>query len=387
MSAARGTGATIDPGAMLGMFGGGQLGRMFTIAARVMGYRVTVLDPDPDSPAGALADRHLQADYLDDDALAELAATCAAVTTEFENVPASALERLAARCIVRPHAAAVAPTQDRLAEKGFLDGAAIPTVAWAPVEQADDVGPALERVGVPALMKRAQGGYDGKGQVAVTSADGAAAAFATLGSQRCILEQRVELERELSVIVCRAADGTVACYPPGENVHVDGILATTMLPAAIDPALAERAVEIAAAVGRALDYCGVLGVELFVTGHGEILVNELAPRPHNSGHYTLDACVTDQFQQQVRLLCGYGPGDTRLLSPVAMVNLLGDLWQEGDPDWQRVLAEPGAQLHLYGKAQARPGRKMGHVNLLAGTGSEALARARGLLRELGGNPG
>ncbi|MDZ7828646.1 MAG: 5-(carboxyamino)imidazole ribonucleotide synthase [Halofilum sp. (in: g-proteobacteria)] len=386
MSVGEVTAAPIAPGAMLGMLGGGQLGRMFTMAARVMGYRVTVLDPDPRSPAGALADRHLQADYLDESALDELAATCAAVTTEFENVPAAALERLAAHCVVRPHAGAVAPTQDRLEEKGFLDRASIPTVAWAPVRGEDDLAAAVEQVGTPALLKRAQGGYDGKGQANVASAEAAGDAFADLGGAPCILEQRVELARELSVIVCRAADGTVACYPPGENVHVDGILATTVLPATIDAALADRAREIAGAVAGALDYCGVLGVELFVTRGGDLLVNELAPRPHNSGHYTLDACAIDQFQQQVRLLCGYGPGDTRLLSPVAMVNLLGDLWNDGDPDWGRVFAQRGANLHLYGKAQPRPGRKMGHVNVVAEDPGEALDAARTLLRDLGGRP-
>lgn len=383
MSADGVTGDPIAPGAMLGILGGGQLGRMFTIAARVMGYRVTVLDPDPDSPAGALADRHLQAAYLDEAALDDLASSCAAVSTEFENVPATALERLSTHCIVRPHAAAVSPTQDRIAEKDFLDRAAIPTVAWAPVRDEDDLAAAVQHVGMPALLKRARGGYDGKGQASVADPASAALALADLGGEACILEQRVELERELSVIVCRAADGTVACYPPGENVHIDGILATTVLPANIDAALADRALEIAGAVAGALDYCGVLGVELFVTPRGEILVNELAPRPHNSGHYTLDACATDQFQQQVRLLCGYAPGDTRLLSPVAMVNLLGDLWRDGEPDWGRVLGQPGAKLHLYGKAQPRPGRKMGHVNVLAEDRDRALANARALLRELG----
>lgn len=374
----------IMPGAMLGMLGGGQLGRMFTMAARAMGYRVTVLDPDPNSPAGSLADRHLRADYLDESALAEFARTCAAVSTEFENVPAAALERLADQCVVRPHGAAVSPTQDRVAEKSFLDRASIPTVAWAPVRNTHELAPAVDHVGTPALMKRAQGGYDGKGQAGIHRPEDAAGAFESLGAQACILEQRVELERELSVIVCRAADGEMACYPPGENVHEHGILSTTVLPASVDEEVEHRAVEIAGAVATALDYCGVLGVELFVTTGGEVLVNELAPRPHNSGHYTLDACATDQFEQQVRLLCGFGPGDTRLLSPVAMVNLLGDLWRDGDPDWGRVFEQPGAKLHLYGKAQPRPGRKMGHVNLLAENADDALAGVRRLLRELAG---
>ncbi|MDX1610209.1 MAG: 5-(carboxyamino)imidazole ribonucleotide synthase [Halofilum sp. (in: g-proteobacteria)] len=380
------TAGPVLPGATLGMLGGGQLGRMFTIAARIMGYRVVVLDPDPESPAGALAHRHLQADYLDSTALDALAADCVAVSTEFENVPAAALERLAESCLVRPHAAAVAPCQDRLEEKAFLDRAAIPTVDWAPVRAAADAEPAAARIGTPALMKRARGGYDGKGQHDVADAGQASAAFDALGGEPCILERRLELERELSVIVCRAADGAIACYPPGENVHVGGILATTRVPAAVDDALARRATEIAAAVAGALDYCGVLGVELFVTGAGEVLVNEIAPRPHNSGHYTLDACASSQFEQQVRLLCGFAPAATTLLSPVAMVNLLGDLWDGGDPDWARVFAEPAAKLHLYGKTRPRPGRKMGHVNVLADSAEAALAQASALLRDLGGRP-
>lgn len=379
--------APILPGATLGMLGGGQLGRMFTVAARTMGYRVIVLDPAPDSPAGALAQRHLQAEYLAAGALDTLAAECAAVSTEFENVPAAALERLAESCTVRPAAAAVAPAQDRAAEKSFLDGAAIPTVAWAPVTGEDEIDAALARVGTPAILKRAQGGYDGKGQQTVTAADDAAAAFADLGGAPCILEQRVELACELSVIVCRAADGTLACYPPGENVHVGGILATTRVPAAVDDGIGARATTIAGEVAAALDYIGVLGVELFVTTGDEVLVNEIAPRPHNSGHFTLDASATSQFEQQVRLLCGFGPGETKLLSPVAMVNLLGDLWRDGDPDWARVFAEPGAKLHLYGKTEARPGRKMGHVNVLDDDPDRALQRARDLLRDLGGDPG
>ena len=378
--------APILPGATLGMLGGGQLGRMFTVAARTMGYRVAVLDPDADSPAGALAHRHLQADYLDPQALDALAAECAAVSTEFENVPATALERLADRCTVRPAAAAVAPTQDRSAEKAFLDRAGIPTVAWATVGSADEADLAVAEVGTPAILKRAQGGYDGKGQEPVATAADAGAAFVALDEVPCILERRVELACELSVIVCRGADGGIACCPPGENVHVGGILATTRVPAAVDASVRDRAVAIAGEVAAALDYTGVLGVELFVTTGDEVLVNELAPRPHNSGHYTLDASATSQFEQQVRLLCGFGPGDTRLLSPVAMVNLLGDLWADGDPDWARVFAEPGAKLHLYGKTRARPGRKMGHVNVLDEDPARALERARALLRDLGGTP-
>ncbi len=374
----------IMPGATLGMLGGGQLGRMFTVAARTMGYRVLVLDPDPNSPAGAMADAHVHAGYLDTAALDRLVGECAAVSTEFENVPAEALGRLARDCVVRPAGDAVAPTQNRLREKAFFDRHGLPTVPWTAVSSPRDLKSALAAVGTPSLLKHAAGGYDGKGQAPVDSPDAAADAFAALGEAECILERRVTLARELSVIVCRAADGTVACYPPGENIHVDGILATTALPAAVDAAMAERARAVAAATAEALGYVGVLGVELFVTGDDEILVNELAPRPHNSGHYTLDASATTQFEQQVRLLCGFGPGPTDLLSPVAMVNLLGDLWRDGDPDWSRVFATPGANLHLYGKREPRPGRKMGHINVLAADATTALERARALHAELAG---
>jgi 5-(carboxyamino)imidazole ribonucleotide synthase len=377
---------TMPPGATLAMLGGGQLGRMFTVAARTLGYRVHVLDPDPASPAGALAHDHLCAAFTDAGALDALARTCAAVTTEFENVPAEALERLARACIVRPGAAAVAATQNRLHEKAFFAAHGLPTVAWAavpePARDANALDAAVAAVGTPALLKRAAGGYDGKGQAGVDTPTATAAARAEVGPVECILEQRVALARELSVIVCRAADATVACYPPGENRHEHGILATTHLPAAIDDHLANRAQALAAETAAALDYVGVLGVELFVTTDGEVLLNELAPRPHNSGHYTLNAAATSQFEQQVRLLCGYAPASTALLSPVAMVNLLGDLWGGGEPDWDRVFAAPGAHLHLYGKNQPRPGRKMGHINVLADDAATARDRTQTLHADL-----
>ncbi len=375
------------PGATLGILGGGQLGRMFTVAARTMGYRVLVLDPTADSPAGQLADERLQADYRDAAALERMAGDCAAVSTEFENVPAEALERLARDCVVRPAAEAVAPTQNRLREKAFFDRYDLPTVAWARVGDSDELDAAVAAVGTPALLKRAAGGYDGKGQAPVDAPDAARAAFAALGGAECILERRVALERELSVIVCRAADGTIATYAPGENVHAGGILFTTCAPAPVDAALAGRARALAASTAEALGYVGVLGVELFVTGDGVLNLNEVAPRPHNSGHHTLDACATSQFEQQVRLLCGFRPGPTDLLSPVAMLNLLGDLWRQGEPPWARVFATPGARLHLYGKGEARPGRKMGHVNVLAATADEALERARALHAGLAPRPG
>lgn len=375
----------IEPGATLGMLGGGQLGRMFTLAARTMGYAVVVLDPDPHSPAGALASEHVRADYLDAAALDHLAATCAAVTTEFENVPADALERLAADCVVRPQAAAVAPVQDRVSEKSLLDRHGLPTAPWAPLRSRRDLAGAVAAVGTPAVIKTARGGYDGKGQAAVDAPDDAEAAFAEVDAAVSILERRIELACEISVIVCRAADGGVATYPPAANVHRNGILFTSTVPAGVAAPIADRARAIAIDVAKALDYVGVLGVEMFVTPAGDVLVNEIAPRPHNSGHYTLDAAATTQFEQQVRLLCGAPPGDTALLTPVSMVNLLGDVWLDGAPDWTRVLDDPSAYLHLYGKREPRPGRKMGHLNVVDPVADTALARAVAHRRALAGD--
>jgi len=365
----------ILPGATLGVLGGGQLGRMFTLQARTMGYRVVVLDPDAGSPAGQLADHHLRAAYTDPDALDQLARECAAVTTEFENVPADALERLSAWVRVRPPGAAVATAQDRIGEKSFLERHGFATASFRAVRSAEGVAEAVGAVGTPALLKTSRMGYDGKGQAAVDRPEEAAAAFAQLGSVPCVLEERLELEREVSVVLARGDDGTVAPFPVGENRHRDGILETTVVPARIPAPLADAALELAGRVATALDYVGVLGVELFVANGGRLYVNELAPRPHNSGHYTLDACSTDQFEQQVRALCGLPLAQPRLLTPVAMVNLLGDLWAGGPPRWDEAFRRPGVRLHLYGKAEARPGRKMGHLNCLAATADQALALA------------
>jgi 5-(carboxyamino)imidazole ribonucleotide synthase len=363
----------IHPGATLGVVGGGQLGRMFTVRAREMGYRV--LDPDIGSPAGSIADRHLAAEYHDSLALDELADACRAVTVEFENVPAGVLERLADRVIVRPSAAAVAIAQDRTREKQFIRDHGFPTAEFHPVASLEDLAAAWPRIGSPALLKTARLGYDGKGQASVDSLAGAQAAFLALGRE-CILERRIGLEREISVVLARGADGAIACYPPGENVHVDGILSTTTVPARVSPTVVAEADEIARALAEALRYVGVLGVEMFVAEGGRLFVNELAPRPHNSGHYTLDACVTDQFEQQVRTLAALPLGSPRLLTPVTMLNLLGDLWRDGPPPWDRLLALPGVKLHLYGKRHARPGRKMGHATCLAESAEAAAALAR-----------
>ena len=375
----------ILPGATLGMLGGGQLGRLFTIAARTMGYHVIVLDPDPDSPAGALASEHLRADYQDAAALDHLARACAAVTTEFENVPAATLERLARRCMVRPGARAVAITQDRIHEKNFLRDHGFATAPFAVVRSEQDLLDGLETIGTPALLKVSRFGYDGKGQATVRNAREALAAWNAMKREPCVLERRMALDTEVSVVLARGIDNAVAVYPVGENVHVNGILDLSVVPARVSVARARAAQAAARRIAARLEYVGVLAVEFFISG-GKLLVNEIAPRPHNSGHYSIDACVTSQFEQQVRALCGLPLGDTRLLSPAAMVNLLGDLWAHGAPRWERVLESPRAKLHLYGKRAARPGRKMGHYTCLATTPSKARTEALELRRSLARRP-
>ncbi|MEJ5210432.1 MAG: 5-(carboxyamino)imidazole ribonucleotide synthase [Burkholderiales bacterium] len=369
------TAGMILPGATLGVLGGGQLGRMFTMAALTMGYRVLVLDPDPDSPAGQIATEHLRADYRDAAALERMGRECAAVTTEFENVHADSLRLLARHTVVRPSGDAVAIVQDRAREKTFLAEAGFPTAPFGLVPNAQALPEAAARTGFPALLKVSRFGYDGKGQARVESLDEARAAFAAMGNEPCVLEAFLPLAAELSVVLGRDAAGRTACYPVAENRHRNGILDISMAPARVSPAVAEQARAMAVAIAEKLDYCGVLAVEFFLLEGDRLVVNEIAPRPHNSGHYTLDACLTSQFQQQVRVLCGLPLGDTRLFSPVVMVNLLGDVWRDGPPDWSALLAHPDLKLHLYGKRQARPGRKMGHFNVVAPTLEAALATA------------
>jgi 5-(carboxyamino)imidazole ribonucleotide synthase len=348
---------------------------MFTLQARTMGYGVVVLDPDPASPAGAVANRHLQVDYDNERALAELSASCAAITTEFENVPASALEILARSSLVRPPVEAVATSQDRITEKSFLQSHGIPTARFQPVRNLDELKTAVAGLRLPALLKTSRLGYDGKGQTLVRNEDEAVRAFQGLGGVPCVLEERLALECELSVVLARGADGDVASFPVAENQHRNGILETSVVPARVPDAMAREARELATGLAEEMEYVGVLGVELFVANGGRLLVNEMAPRPHNSGHYTLDACSTDQFEQQLRALCGLPLAHPWLLSPVAMINLLGDLWTDGAPRWEEALRRPGVRLHLYGKAEPRPGRKMGHLNCLATDPDRALATA------------
>lgn len=372
----------ILPGATLGVLGGGQLGRMFTLAAKVMGYQVVVLDPDPASPAGHLADIHLKADYRDAVALLRMGSLCDAVTTEFENVPAASLDMLDKHCLVAPSPQALAVAQDRLVEKSRAREFGCDTAPFANIESAEDLTSAWAQIGAPALLKTRRLGYDGKGQVRVNSQDELIAAFAELGSVPCLLEGFLPLEREVSVVLARNQANEIAFFPLAENQHRHGILDISIVPARVPEKIADAARSMAAGLAHGLDYVGVMAVEFFILADGRIVFNEMAPRPHNSGHYTLDACATDQFQQQVRALCGLPLGDPRLLSPVVMVNLLGDVWQP-QPDWQALLRHPGVQLHLYGKAEARPGRKMGHYNCLAANLEEALQLALTTRADLG----
>ncbi|MGD8926340.1 MAG: 5-(carboxyamino)imidazole ribonucleotide synthase [Thioalkalispiraceae bacterium] len=372
----------ILPGATLGVLGGGQLGRMFTAAARSMGYKVIVLDPDPMSPAAALANEHLQKDYTDPDALDYLAEQCAAVTVEFENVPVEVLRRLESDCLVRPAARAVEYAQDRIREKNFIQECGLDTAPFHAVRELTDLDAALAVVKLPAMLKTAVLGYDGKGQRLISNVAQAEAAFTELGNKPCVLEERVDLNKELSVLLARSSEGEIAIYPPSENIHVNGILDTSIVPARIAPGITEQAMTMARSLAEQLNYCGVLTVEFFLTHDDKLLINEIAPRPHNSGHYTLDASLTSQFEQQVRMLCGLPPGDTRLLSPVVMINLLGDLWIDGEPHWDKLFEQANAKLHLYGKKTARPGRKMGHFNVLSSEIDKALKIAEQVRQQL-----
>jgi 5-(carboxyamino)imidazole ribonucleotide synthase len=363
----------IVPRSTLGMLGGGQLGRMFVIAARTMGYDVIVLDPDPNSPAGGVASEHLIRVYDDTNALDYLAQRCAVVTTEFENIPALTLAYLAKKVAVHPSANVMHIAQHRKLEKQFFRDQGLDTADFIALESEDDLEAARDFT-FPAILKTAMLGYDGKGQVVCERFSDLKAAFEQVGKKHCVLEQRIDLACEVSVVLGRSTMGDVSCFPIAENSHANGILDVTLVPASISSALAEQAVDAATRIANGLDYCGVLAVEFFISTDDRVLVNEMAPRPHNSGHYTLDACVTSQFEQQVRMVCGLPAGSSDLHTPVAMWNLLGDVWPEdAEPDWAAVLEFELAKLHLYGKTEARPGRKMGHINCLGETLEDAKA--------------
>lgn len=381
--------APILPPATLGLLGGGQLGRMFAERARTLGYDVVVLDPDPQAPAAHFASRHICAGYADESALAELA-RCAAVTTEFENPPAASLAWLAERTRVRPGAFAVGIAQDRIREKAFFRSHGFPVGNFAVIETAAELSLARGRVKFPAILKTARFGYDGKGQVRVDSPDALEEAWAQMKHSAAVLEELLPLTKEVSVVLARSANGDVSLFPTAENRHRHGILDVTIVPADLSPIQATEAQAIAQRLASALDYVGVLAVEMFVV-RGEILLNEIAPRPHNSGHYTLEGTVISQFEQQVRAVCGLPLGDTTLTHASVMVNLLGDVWPEicqgaargTQPDWAAVLAEPGVHLHLYGKTEPRRARKMGHFTVTASSRDVALERALRLRKGLG----
>jgi 5-(carboxyamino)imidazole ribonucleotide synthase len=372
--------AFIAPGATLGVMGGGQLARMFVHAAQQMGYATAVLDADPASPAGLVAHHHVRAGYLDADGLAELVRLSAAITTEFENVPAASLATLAATRPVAPGAAAVAVCQDRAAEKAHFERSGVACAPYAAVDNAAQLAAVPEHL-LPGILKTARLGYDGKGQARVTDRAELGVAWNALGGVPCVLEKMLPLAFELSVIVARGASGDIVHFPVQQNLHRDGILAVTRVPAAdIAASIQQRAVAAARSVAATLEYVGVLCIEFFVLADGALVVNEMAPRPHNSGHYSLDACDVSQFDLQVRAMTGAPLVAPRQHSPCVMLNLLGDLWfraagREQTPDWAGVLVLPGVHLHLYGKASARPGRKMGHLTVTAATAAEADAVA------------
>ena len=377
----------IQPPATLGMLGGGQLGRYFVIAAHELGYRVMVLDPDAHSPAGRIADEHLVADYADADALERMAQACAAVTTEFENVPADTLAYLSKFVPVRPGAEAVAICQNRSAEKGFLRDGGFPHAPYADIRSEADVAAANAGL-FPGILKVARFGYDGKGQVRVASREEALAAFIRLKHEHCVLEALLPLDYELSVVLARDEHGSVKCFPTAENSHRHGILDVSIVPARTSGCLAANAEEMAERIATRMAYIGVLAVEFFVV-RGQLYVNEMAPRPHNSGHYTLDACAASQFEQQVRAVCGLPLGEARAHSAAVMVNLLGDLWylrepnHSHEPDWHTLLAYPGLNLHLYGKHHARHGRKMGHFTVIGSDAAAAQTTAMAARRQIG----
>jgi len=365
----------IAPGSTIGILGGGQLGRMFAMAARRLGYRVHTLAPEHDTPTGQIADVEIVAPYADLDQVRAFARAVDVVTFEFENVPAAAVAAAAEEALVRPNGAALEVAQHRIREKRFLASHGLPVAPYFEVHSEADLLEGVARIGRPAVLKTAALGYDGKGQVALGPDTDPVAAWEQLGRAECVLESFIDLAREISVIGARGVDGSTSFFEPFDNTHRHHILDVTLAPADIPANVAFDAIEVTREVLEGLDYVGILCIEFFVAKDGRLLVNELAPRPHNSGHLTFDACRTSQFEQQVRAICGYPLGATDLLQPAAMVNLLGDLWANGEPNWAAALAMPDVKLHLYGKTSARPGRKMGHLTVMAPTAAQARDRA------------
>lgn len=362
----------ILPGSTIGILGGGQLGRMFVTAARTMGYEVIVFDPDKKSPAGSLATQHICASYDDKTALKQLAEACEVITIEFENIPLNSVKTLQQITPVYPDLKALEIAQNRIKEKTFIQDMGFKTAEFVTISCDEDCLSAPVHI-FPAILKTAELGYDGKGQVVCNSKAELMMAFKQLNNVSCVLEKKINLLKEVSVIVCRGLDGQSSFFPVAENQHINGILDTSIVPADIPELIAKRAQKQAQKIAERLNYCGVLAVEFFISDQEDLLINEMAPRPHNSGHYTLDACMTSQFEQQVRMVCGLAAGKSKLMTPVVMWNILGDIWPDNDqPDWIFVMNNENSKLHLYGKKQARNSRKMGHINILCKKIKDAL---------------
>jgi len=365
------------------VLGGGQLGRMLAIAARRMGYRIHAFDPQPDCPAGQICDLEVNAPFLDRAEIESFARGVDVVSFEFENIPIEAIEWVAALRPVRPRGEVLHICQNREREKRFLESRGFPCAPFRVVDSAASLADAVADLGEPAVLKTADFGYDGKGQIKLTGGESADEVWSTFDAGRGVLEKWIPFVAELSVVCARGMDGSIATFPASENQHVRHILDLSIVPARFPEDVLAAARILAEEITTSLDVVGLLAVEFFLTSDGKLIVNELAPRPHNSGHFSLDACVTSQFEQQLRAVCGLPLGSTELLQPVVMWNLLGDLWKNGEPDWNVILSEPRAKLHLYGKSEARPGRKMGHVCVMANTVAEALASIATMKRKLG----
>lgn len=372
----------IPIGGTIGVIGGGQLARMMALEARRMGYRVAVLDPTPNGPAAQVSDLSVVGAFTDYKAAKELAKASDVITLDTEHVPAELLEQLEPLVPVRPSAQVFRIVQDRMEQRKFLATQKLPQAKNAPVGDLETLRAAGRMVGFPAILKTRRSGYDGKGQARVNTPNDLEGAWTSLQKAPCVLEAFVEFEREISVILARDLHGNQRFYPIAENDHRRHILHTTRMPARVSPAMAAQAEALGARIATALNHVGVIAVELFVTRDQRLLVNEIAPRTHNSGHTTFGACVTSQFEQHVRAICGLPLGDPSLLRPAVMLNLLGDLWQRGEPDWNKVLQHPTASLHLYGKNEANVGRKMGHVLVLDGA-QDAATIAEQIAKDLG----
>lgn len=372
----------IPPGSTIGVFGSGQLGRMFTIEARKMGYRVHTFSPDNDTPTGQVADTETSADYLDLNAVEQFARSVDVVTFEFENVPSQAVEKAAKHAAVHPRGDILHTVQNRLREKTFLSNNGFPVAPFKHVTSVAELRSAVDELGTPSVLKTAGFGYDGKGQSKIKTIDECDTAFEALGGSEAVLEAFIDFEKEVSVVCARGQGGDFAHYGVTENEHSNHILDVSFAPATCSDQVSQQAVDIARRVAEAFKYVGTMCVEFFLTKDGMLLINELAPRPHNSGHLTFGPSETSQFEQQVRAVCGLPLGATHFHAPVAMANLLGDIWQKGEPDWESAMFDPRIKIHLYGKADPRPGRKMGHITAMADSTAEAVQLVRESRRRL-----